>query len=142
MGDKSSKLGIKIIADGEKARIFSYINDQGNDVIEQYVGEEMGEEDQMQIFRLLELFTTNGEIRNKEKFKKLDGTKGIFEFKTDKHRILCFILSGMNPKSLLLTNCFKKEKNRTPKVEIEKAEKVKNRIVELYKNNKLNLIGD
>ena len=63
----------------------------------------------------------------KKFFKKLESTDDIYEIRvmtTFKNiRILCFIDNG---KLVVLTNCFLKKTQKTPKKEIKLAEKLKN----------------
>ena len=64
----------------------------------------------------------NGEILNRNRFCKLPGSDGIFEFKCfGKPRILCFKFVG----GWWLTHGFDKKSNRTPKKEIQRAEQIK-----------------
>jgi phage-related protein len=60
-------------------------------------------------------------------FKYLDDTDGIYEIRvmtTFKNiRILCFLDKG---ELVVLTNCFLKKTQKTPKKEIKNAEKLKN----------------
>lgn len=67
---------------------------------------------------LLERMAKCGEIRNKEKFRHLVGK--IYEFKSDNNRVLCF----QSRKSWVLTNGFKKEKDKTPRREISRAKNI------------------
>ncbi len=66
-----------------------------------------------------------------EDFKKLSGTKNIFEFRVqDKgawFRILAFIThyDGDALATIIATHGFKKKTNKTPQSEIDKAEKIK-----------------
>ena len=63
-----------------------------------------------------------GKIFNEQKFKHLTGTNQLFEFKSDQGRVLCFFFVG---KRVILTHGFLKKKDKTPKNEIERAEKTK-----------------
>ena len=66
-----------------------------------------------------------------EDFKKLSGTKNIFEFRVkDKgswFRILAFVThyEGDALATIVATHGFKKKTNKTPQSEIDKAEKIK-----------------
>jgi phage-related protein len=66
-----------------------------------------------------------------EDFKKLVGTKGLFEFRVkDKgiwFRALAFIVRyhGDSLATIVITHGFKKKSNKTPQSEIDKAEKIK-----------------
>src|ERR1700733_14347593 len=64
-----------------------------------------------------------GKIFNEQKFKHLTGSDQLFEFKADHGRVLCFFFVG---KRVILTHGFLKKSNKTPKGEIERAEKYKN----------------
>lgn len=63
-----------------------------------------------------------GRIYNEQKFKHLAGTDQLFEFKADQGRVLCFFFVG---KRVILTHGFLKKSDKTPKGEIERAEKIK-----------------
>ncbi len=64
-------------------------------------------------------------------FKHLEGTEGLFEIRvklgSDIFRILCFFDEG---NLVILTNGFHKKTDKTPKNEIEKAERLKKRYYE------------
>ncbi|MHB1646906.1 MAG: type II toxin-antitoxin system RelE/ParE family toxin [Candidatus Acididesulfobacter diazotrophicus] len=68
-------------------------------------------------------------------FKKLAGTDGIWEcrikYGSNIYRIFCFMLKDSN---VVLTHGFIKKTQRTPKNEIEKAEKYKNDFIERSQN--------
>jgi phage-related protein len=59
-------------------------------------------------------------------FKHLEGTEGLFEirirFGSDTYRIFCFFDEG---NLIILLNGFQKKTDKTPKNEIEKAERLK-----------------
>jgi phage-related protein len=65
-------------------------------------------------------------------FKHLEGTEGLFEIRiklgSDIFRILCFFDEGNL--IILLLNGFQKKTKKTPKNEIEKAERLKKRYYE------------
>jgi len=67
---------------------------------------------------LLERMAEYGEIRNVEKFKHLQDK--IYEFKSGKNRVLCF----QGGRSWILTNGFKKQKGKTPRGEIMRAQDI------------------
>jgi phage-related protein len=64
-------------------------------------------------------------------FKHLEGTEGLFEIRiklgSDISRILCFFDEG---NLIILLNGFQKKTDKTPKNEIEKAERLKKRYYE------------
>lgn len=63
-----------------------------------------------------------GKIFNEQKLKHLIGTTQLFEFKADQGRILCFFFVG---KRVILTHGFLKKSDKTPRVEIDRAEDIK-----------------
>jgi len=73
--------------------------------------------------RLMALFVhlgEQGQIFNKEHFKKVEGSE-FFEFKRHQIRILCRFL----PKGrLVLVHGFRKKKDRIPPSELEKASRI------------------
>lgn len=64
----------------------------------------------------------HGKIWNEQKFKHLESSNQLFEFKADSGRILCFFFHG---KRVILTHGFFKKGAKTPKGEIEKAHRIK-----------------
>lgn len=64
-------------------------------------------------------------------FKHLEGTSGLFEIRikvgSDIFRILCFFDEG---NLIILLNGFQKKSSKTPKSEIEKAERLKQKYYE------------
>ena len=77
----------------------------------------------IKIFKLMQ----EVEILAEPYFKKLTNTNGIWEirkrFGTNSYRVLFFF---DDDNIVLLTNGFIKKTQKTPKIEIEKAEKLKN----------------
>ena len=126
MKEKINKNKINLSAVGNKADIYLYVDERGLKPVELYI-ELLQENEQKKIIRLFQLMIEQGEIRNKEKLKQLE--KNIFEFKSEPHRVLCFILPGLKKKSFVLTNAFKKEKGKTPKTQIIKAKSIKQEIL-------------
>ena len=64
-------------------------------------------------------------------FKHIEGTNGLFEIRikvgSDIFRIFCFFEEG---KLVILLNGFQKKSDKTPKNEIEKAERLKQKCYE------------
>lgn len=77
---------------------------------------------QQKFAALFVILGTVGKIFNEQKFKHLSGTGQLFEFKADQGRVLCFFFVG---KRVILTHGFLKKSDKTPKGEIERAEKAK-----------------
>ncbi len=138
MKEATKTEGIQLSIKGRNTYIYSYINNRGEDLPKEYY-DSLDVKAKIKILRLLKKFSETGQMSNREKFKKLPGTYGIFEFKSDHHRILCFFLENQRLKSLVLTHGFKKEKARTPQAEIERTKSIKNGIIALEKKNVLKI---
>ena len=76
-------------------------------------------EDQAKFLALFDRMAQVGQIRNREQFKKVEGR--IFEFKRFQIRVGCF----QSGNSWVLTHGFVKKKNRWPKAELERAERIR-----------------
>jgi phage-related protein len=80
-------------------------------------------EDFAELLALLDLTAKQGPPANETKFKHLSGTDGLFEFKTGGGlRVFCFWDEGS---LIVCTHGLVKKKNKTPKEEIKRAEKMK-----------------
>jgi phage-related protein len=66
----------------------------------------------------------NGAISNSEKFKKLEGTDGLFEFKSFQVRIICFMTSN---KKVVLCHGVIKKKDKHAKSDLNIAARFKNK---------------
>ena len=77
---------------------------------------------QQKFASLFKLLADAGKLWNERKFKHLEGSDQIFEFKVDDGRVLCFFFVGQR---VILTHGFSKKSQKTPKGEIERAEKYK-----------------
>ena len=79
-------------------------------------------EELVKLARLWTDIADDGPPSNDQKFKKLDGTSGLYEIKTSKLRVLCFWDEGS---LIICTHGFVKKSQKTPKSEIKKAEQAK-----------------
>ena len=84
----------------------------------------LSERDKIKLMALFALMGDKGEIRNKEKFKIIEGT-AYFAFKSFQIRVICRFQPG---RRLILLCGLRKQKDRYPKAEIDRA----NRIFEEY----------
>ncbi|HEC98661.1 MAG TPA: type II toxin-antitoxin system RelE/ParE family toxin [Nitrospirae bacterium] len=82
--------------------------------------EGLEEPDKKKVIALLKRTADLGLPKNTEKFKSLKGS-GLYEFKSYQVRILCFF---DREKVIILTHGFIKKRDKTPKREITKAEKL------------------
>lgn len=111
----------EIVARGNVFAIEAFVSDQGGALALKFL-ESLSEKEQVQLAALFQRLADTGKIWNEQKFKHLEGTDSIFEFKTNENRVLCFFFVG---KRVVLTHGFKKRKAKTPKGEIERAENLK-----------------
>jgi hypothetical protein len=72
--------------------------------------------EKVKTMRLFELIATNGKILNIQKFRN-EGN-GIYAFKPQPHRFLCFFCVG---KKIIVTNAFVKKRDDLPTKEKERA---------------------
>lgn len=92
-----------------------------------------------QFLTQLRVTCENGLIRDEKKFKHLED--GIYEFKPSGVRVLCFIVPGSKPPIIVLSHFFKKPTGKKRyKPEIKKAKELSKKIVELYKQKKIEII--
>lgn len=75
--------------------------------------------DRTKIDTLFERMGTEGRILNREKFKKVEGSDGIFEFKSFQIRILCFWGKG---RVLYLLYGLSKKSDKLKEAEVKRAE--------------------
>lgn len=82
--------------------------------------EEQSERDQAKLNKLFQWLGTQGWIKNKEKFKPIEGTS-FFEFKEFQIRMPCFRVGSL----MVITHGFKKKKGPITAQEIARAERIK-----------------
>jgi hypothetical protein len=110
---------IRQIVRGAKADIYVYApNKRRKSEVETFI-DNLSKSEQKKVLALLNYFAENGFIRNEEKFKLEQ--KPIYSFKCYQIRICCFFYPKAPKKSIVLTNSFKKKKDRMPQTELEKA---------------------
>lgn len=72
----------------------------------------LSKSDRRKVDVLFEMLGAKGQISNKEKFKKLEGSDGIFEFKSFQIRLLCFFAS--NGRVVIVRGLTKKSNKHSP----------------------------
>lgn len=72
---------------------------------------------------LLEHTARNGPFANETKFKKVEGSNGIFEFKSYQMRLYCFFDSG---NLIICTNGAVKKRDKADPADLARAEEWKN----------------
>jgi len=81
---------------------------------------ELTEEDQVKLQALFNWLGANGEIKNRQKFKKVDSD--IWEFKSYQIRMLCFFVPG---RRVIVTHGFIKKQDGIPPREIKRAKSIR-----------------
>jgi hypothetical protein len=120
-----------------KAAIYLYsLNDQHN-LLDEIKGKYPN--DHSVLFRNIEILAERGEIRDEDKFKHIQNS--IFEFKTKKLRVFCLLLKGVRPKTFILNHYYKKQGQKTPTKEINKAQRIADEIIEKHKTGELKFGG-
>lgn len=109
------------IAGGNVFLIEALVAEQGGPLALKFL-ESLSEKEQAQLAALFQRLADTGKIWNEQKFKHLEGSSNIFEFKANDNRVLCFFFVG---RRVILTHGFKKRQRKTPKGEIERAENLK-----------------
>ena len=80
----------------------------------------LDDKEKAKIYALFRMLGDTGQIRNTEKFKKIEGTC-FFEFKSFQIRMPCFFAKG---KRVFITHGFIKKKDKIPKPELDKANQI------------------
>jgi phage-related protein len=111
----------RVVYDGAVLRIEFYVATNGVAPAEEWL-EQLPVGSQQKFAALFARMGDTGKVWNERKFKHLTETDQIFEFKVEADRILCFFFVG---RRLVLTHGFRKNGDKTPKQEIERAESYK-----------------
>jgi len=90
-----------------------------SDALEYY--NQLNTKDRIQLLKLFKRMGDSGEIHDKTKFR-FEGDK-IYAFKPQPERFLCFFYEG---KKIIVTNGFRKKKQKLPTLEKENALKKRN----------------
>ena len=122
----------KLIYEGEIFRIEAYIN-KSNETLSIDWLEKQSEKCQSKFAVLFDRLANHGKIYNENKFKHLEGSNQIFEFKVNNTRVFSFFFFG---KRVILTHGFIKKSRKTPKREIKRAENFKKEFEQRIKNEK------
>jgi len=108
---------------GNKAVIELFVFEDGKSPAYEYL-QSLDSTSRQKVDTLFGLMGQNGLIRNKEQFKKLEGSDGIFEFKRHQIRLLCFSGKG-RPQIWVITHGVTKKQDRHAKADIDRAEAIK-----------------
>jgi len=121
------------ILDQGKAKILAYKKNENHNLLAEIKGNfprEYGK-----LFHNLRRFNEFGELKDEEKFKHISGN--TYEFKVNKLRVFCVMLDGAIPITIVLNHYYKKQKQRMPHNERDKAFRLSEEITRLFKEGKL-----
>jgi len=113
-------LPTRIEYEGHKANIELFEFEDGTCPADEFLAK-LSPQDRQKVDNLFEMMGLQGEIRNKEKFKKLEGSEGLFEFKSFQIRLLCFYGNGIPRKKLVISHGVKKQQDKHAKADINRA---------------------
>ena len=116
---------IKNYLSGVGACIFIYAPSKRSP-IEEYI-ESLDSPTQKKVLALLKRFVEKGNIFNKEQFRKERGE--IWAFKANQARLLCFYYPKAPNKLLVITSCLTKKKNKMPPIELDRADTIRQTIL-------------
>lgn len=89
--------------------------------------EELSAPDRRKVDHLFQMMGEKGKIANREKFKKVEGSESIFEFKSFQIRLLCFFATGCR---LVICHSAKKKRDGLSKSDIRFAEECRRSFME------------
>jgi mRNA-degrading endonuclease RelE of RelBE toxin-antitoxin system len=108
---------------GSKKKIELLIDDDGTCEADAFINA-LDAADRRKVDALFELMGEKGKISNEQKFKKLEGSDGIFEFKSFQIRLLCFHAPGQR---IVICRGLIKKKDKHDKTDILFAETCRKR---------------
>lgn len=118
-----------------KARILVYKKNENHNLLLEIKGNFSRE--YSKFFYNLKRFNDFGELKDEEKFRQISGN--TYEFKVNQLRVFCVILEGAKPITIVIHHYYKKQKQKMPSNERDKALRLSAKITELYNNGELKL---
>lgn len=97
---------------------------ENDDDVEQFLAG-LSKRDRRKVDVLFERLGDHGVINNAEKFKKLEGTDGVFEFKSFQIRLLCF----MQRNRVIVCRGLMKKREKHDKADITFAESCRKKFI-------------
>lgn len=113
----------QILREGKCLTIYGYVKETGRCEADEFLKNLEGEH-QVRTYGLIDRIVNHGIPRNTEKYKHLEGK--IYEIKPYPQRLLCF----QDGKDLIVTHCFTKKRQKTPRRQIEKAQRIYEQFIE------------
>lgn len=118
-------MGTKVAYAGTQKSIELIIESDGSCPVEEFLNS-LSQADRRKVDVLFERMALHGRISNDEKFKKLEGSKDIWEFKSFQIRLLCFHAPG---KKLVICKGVIKKRDKHAKADIESAEACREKFI-------------
>ncbi len=112
---------IELIGRGEKITYFAVV--RGGDCEFKGFIDSLQEKDLKKVLPLLANVQDHGIPRNKQKFKHVEDQ--IYEFKSDKVRLLGYFGNQESGRSFIFVLGYMKQKQRTPKAILEKVKRIR-----------------
>lgn len=98
--------------------------DDGSSPVQDFLnGLEAGE--RRRVDALFDLLGSNGQIRNKEQFKKIESSN-LFEFKRFQIRLICFFTSD---KKVVICHALRKKKDKHSQSDLDYAERMRKKFL-------------
>lgn len=91
--------------------------------------------DYNKLLRHFERFAQYGTIQDETKFNHLEDN--LYEFKTHKVRVFSFIVPDRPNKTIIVCSFHKKQKQKSPANDLQKARNISSTVLELIKNNQI-----
>jgi phage-related protein len=112
----------QILCAGRKITIEFATRSNGTVPAKEFYDNDLSEEERTKLKPPLSRLADDGYVANKERFKKVEGTEELWEFKLHQVRIPGFYLPGGR---FILTHGLRKKQDRLPKSEIETAKTIR-----------------
>jgi hypothetical protein len=112
----------QILCAGRRITIEFAVRSNGTMPAKDFYENDLSEEERTKLKPPFARLADDGHVANKERFKKVEGTKELWEFKLHQVRIPGFYLPGGR---FILTHGLRKKQDRLPKTEIDTAEKIR-----------------
>jgi hypothetical protein len=112
----------QILCGGRKITIEFATRANGQTPAKDFYDNELSEEERTKLIPPFRRLADDGHVANRERFKKVEGTKELWEFKLHQVRMPGFFLPGGR---FVLTHGLRKKRDELPRQEIEIAEAIR-----------------
>lgn len=112
----------QILCAGRRIKIEFAVRSNGTMPAKDFYDNDLSEEERIKLKPPFTRLADDGHVANRERFKKVEGTKELWEFKLHQVRMPGFFLPGGR---FILTHGLRKKQDKLPKGEIDIAEKIR-----------------